>query len=198
MLRFILFGLLIQLEDFKAVSNALLFRADKFDDVTELCQRHNGKPPSYILKPDKPAMYVSIDPGHPIKSIARKRSKLPSADLKLLRKLKFATDDSQSFQILEELANSQDKTHWGAGFLGSGKITQRKLQLLKESALRKAEGRHYGNKTFDCSLHFETELPKGDKTSERYDALSMIIIELDHNARSPPLPRSLISCTTFA
>ena len=43
----------------------------------------------------------------------------------------------------------------------------------------------YDNKTFDCSVEFETELPKGDKTNGKYDALSLIIVELAHNSVIP-------------
>ena len=38
------------------------------------------------------------------------------------------------------------------------------------------------NETFDCVIHIETELPKGEKSGEKYDALSLIIIELNYSS----------------
>ena len=38
------------------------------------------------------------------------------------------------------------------------------------------------NDTFDCVIHIETELPKGEKSGEKYDALSLIIIELNYSS----------------
>ncbi len=40
------------------------------------------------------------------------------------------------------------------------------------------------NSTFDCVLHVETEMPKGDKSDERYDALSLMIVELNFSTPS--------------
>ena len=38
------------------------------------------------------------------------------------------------------------------------------------------------NETFDCVIHIETELPKGEKSGEKYDALSLLIIELNYSS----------------
>ena len=38
------------------------------------------------------------------------------------------------------------------------------------------------NETFDCVIHIETELPKGEKSGGKYDALSLIIIELNYSS----------------
>ena len=45
--------------------------------------------------------------------------------------------------------------------------------------------RSNNNKTkagsFDCTIELKTQLPLGDKTRQRYDALSLVIIELFRN-----------------
>ena len=123
-------------------AQALLFREDQFTDVTQSCKGMDRKRLSYILNEDNPALYISVDPSHPIKTLNKKLRRVDQSKL-------FGNMDSRILQDLVEV-----KRPWVANL----------------------------NTTFDCVLQIETELPKGDKTGEKYDALSLIIIELNYSA----------------
>ena len=53
----------------------------QFTDLTEACQDKEGKPINYILNEDNPALYVSIDPRHPIKSFNKRFGKVEQSKL---------------------------------------------------------------------------------------------------------------------
>ena len=53
----------------------------QFTDLTEECQDKEGKPINYILNEDNPALYVSIDPRHPIKSFNKRFGKVEQSKL---------------------------------------------------------------------------------------------------------------------
>ena len=76
-------------------------------------------------------------------------------------------------------------------------FTEKERKYLgKQPPPRADEPKKKANKTakatFDCTLEFETELPKGDKTSQRYDALSLVIIELDRGSPLDKINREML------
>ena len=164
------------------LTTALLFRVDQFTDVTKRCK--SDKKLSYILNEDKPAMYISIDPNKPKGKMKVKKHRDIARHDQLYRKFTTNADTSPN-NILNAIKklNDMDKT-----------VDTRLLKIARAAFERylKARNRNtkklvslYANKTFDCSIQFETELPKGDKTSGKYDALSLIIVELSHNSILP-------------
>jgi hypothetical protein len=140
------FVLLVIFNSLRWNCEALLFRVDQFTDLTDACKDREGKPINYILNEDNPALYVSIDPTHTIKSLNKR-----------LRKV----DQNKMFGSLAD---------------------QRILQDLMENKQTWAVPPF--NDTFDCVIQIETELPKGEKSGEKYDALSLIIIELNYSTHS--------------
>ena len=159
-----------------ASSRAFLFRVDQFTDVTEKCQ--SEKKLSYILNEDKPAMYVSIDPNKP-KNYKNKRREVLRSD-EIIKKYTMKTSSSENaINAIKNLHKGMDKE-----LIRNARIIFRKLLKNYKNSMRRPFS-VYANKTFDCSIQFETELPKGDKTSGKYDALSLVIVELSHNALLP-------------
>lgn len=92
-----------------------------------------------------------------------------------------AVDPSYPFKSLNKKLRRVDATK----MFGSSIADSRFLQDFAEDAKRPWISTL--NSTFDCVLHVETELPKGDKTRSKYDALSLIIIELNYSGH-PKMP----------
>ena len=151
----------------------LLFRVDQFKDLSQKCKENDNKL-TYILNQDEPAMYVSLDPKKPKgKSTMKNRRDLRPDDI--LKRFVTADHGENVIDAMRTFQNSfKDKE-----FLKNAKIVFKKLLRKNLKNLK------YINNTFDCSLQFETEKPLGDKTSGKYDALSLIIVELSHNALIP-------------
>ena len=161
---------------FLPLTMALLFRVDQFTDVTEKCK--SEKKLTYILNEDKPAMYISIDPNKPKgKMKVKKRREVLKQD-DFFRKLAPSTQDFTSLNNFKFNLNKLDPSK--KKFINDARAVF--TQFLKT---QKELIDLYDNKTFDCSIEFETELPKGDKTNGKYDALSLIIVELAHNSIMP-------------
>ena len=155
----------------------LLFRVDQFTDLSQKCKDNDNKL-TYILNEDKPAMYVSIDPKKPKgKSTMKNRRDLRPDDI--LKR--FVTTERDGENVINAMKKFQrlDRSFKDKEFLKNAKIVFKKLLRNKSQSMQ------YINNTFDCSLQFETEKPLGDKTSGKYDALSLIIVELSHNALIP-------------
>ena len=55
---------------------------------------------------------------------------------------------------------------------------RRKTQRASFQSRKAAATANKTKATFDCTLEFMTEKPNGDKTIQRFDALSLVIIEL--------------------
>ena len=51
-------------------SRSLIFRSDQFREVSNDCKDGDGKPITYILNEERPALYVSVDPYMGIKATA--------------------------------------------------------------------------------------------------------------------------------
>ena len=154
---------------------ALLFRVDQFTDVTERCK--SEKKLSYILNEDKPAMYISIDPNKPKgKMKVKKRREVLRHD-EIFKKFLPINQEKKEFNSMNTF-NKFDRLD--KKFISNARAAF--TQILKT---QKELFQLYDNKTFDCSIEFETELPKGDKTNGKYDALSLIIVELAHNSVIP-------------
>ena len=154
----------------------LLFRVDQFTDVSQKCKDNDNKL-TYILNEDKPAMYVSIDPKKPKgKSTMKNRRDLRPDDI-----LKRFVTTEHGENVINAMRKFQrlDRSFKDKEFLKNAKIVFKKLLRNQRQNMQ------YINNTFDCSLQFETEKPLGDKTSGKYDALSLIIVELSHNALIP-------------
>ena len=155
---------------------ALLFRVDQFTDVTERCK--SEKKLSYILNEDKPAMYISIDPNKPKgKMKVKKRREVLRHD-EIFKKFLPINQEKKDFTSMNKFPNKFDPLN--KKFLNNARAAF--THILKT---QKELFNLYDNKTFDCSVEFETELPKGDKTNGKYDALSLIIVELAHNSIMP-------------
>ena len=122
-------------------------------------------------------MYVSVDPGHPaLKTLNSLRRAERS---KFLQKLAV---DNKSNKLLQDFVDG--KRSWRSA---ANSLSTLHVDLLDD-------GRFLGDNTggdsqssrvvddkdeaFDCALQFETQLPTGDKTDEKYDALSPHEIEL--------------------
>ena len=156
---------------------ALLFRVDQFTDVTEKCKTE--KKLSFILNEDKPAMYISIDPNKPKgKMKVKKRREVLRHDEIFKKFLPMQQDKNE--QIFNSMKNFNKFDRFDKKFLNNARAAF--THILKT---HKELFTLYDNKTFDCSVEFETELPKGDKTNGKYDALSLIIVELAHNSVIP-------------
>ena len=123
---------------YSELTSGLLFREDQFTDVSQSCKDRDRKRLRYILNENNPALYISVDPSHPLKSLNKKLGRV---------------NHNKMFQDMEK------------------NILQNLVEVKRPN-----------NSTFDCTLYVETELPKGDKTGEKYDALSLIIIELNYSA----------------
>ena len=54
-------------------TTGLIFRSDQFREVSPECKASDGKPLTYILNEENPALYVSVDPYMRIKSTANRR-----------------------------------------------------------------------------------------------------------------------------
>ena len=157
--------------------DGLLFRVDQFTDLSQKCKDNDNKL-TYILNEDKPAMYVSIDPKKPkgkSSTMKNRRDLRPDDILK-----RFVTTEHGE-NVINAMRKFQrlDRSFKDKEFLKNAKIVFKKLLRNKSQSMQ------YINNTFDCSLQFETEKPLGDKTSGKYDALSLIIVELSHNALIP-------------
>ena len=74
--------------------DSLMFRVDQFSDLTEECRNSEGKPLTFILNEDTPAMYASVDPSHKIKSLKK---------IRRVDQTKFFTNLAES-RILQDLA----------------------------------------------------------------------------------------------
>lgn len=163
------------------LTTALLFRVDQFTDVTKRCK--TDKKLSYILNEDKPAMYISIDPNKPKGKMKVKKHRDIVRHDQLYKKYTANADKSESvlnaIKKLKELDKKVDKK-----LLKTARIAFERYLKAQNRNTKKIVS-VYANKTFDCSIQFETELPKGDKTSGKYDALSLIIVELSHNSILP-------------
>ena len=157
-----------------SLATALLFRVDQFTDVTEKCK--SDKKLSYILNEDKPAMYISIDPNKP-------KGKMP---IKKRRREVLRHDDilkrfaaMENGEVMNAMKKFQRLDRMDKDLLKNARV------VFKRILKNRSRNNVYANKTFDCSIQFETELPKGDKTNGKYDALSLIIVELSHNSLLP-------------
>ena len=148
------------------LSRGLIFREDQFTDMTKECLKSDGKPIRHILNADNPAMYVSIDGNHELKKFKR------AERTRLFKKI--TADQFNQKRLLQDLADG--RSQW----LNDLKLIQdlsasRKIDLKRAHELgrrQNATGRY-----FNCKLQFETELPRGEKSGEKYDALSLFIIE---------------------
>ncbi len=60
--------LLLLLAAAASTAAGLIFRSDQFREVSPECKASDGKPLTYILNADNPALYVSIDPYMRLKS----------------------------------------------------------------------------------------------------------------------------------
>ena len=156
-------------------ASAFLFRVDQFTDVTEKCK--SDKEVSYILNEDKPSMYVSIDPNKPKNYKKKRREVLRNEEI--IKKYTMKASNENAMKVLKNFQKGMDKD-----LLRNAKIIFRKIMKNYKNNIKRPSS-IYANKTFDCSIQFETELPKGDKTNGKYDALSLIIVELSHNAEYP-------------
>ena len=176
----ILFLLSIVISVFASSGSTFLFRVDQFTDVTKKCK--SDKKISYILNEDNPAEYISIDPGN-TKHYKKKRREVHREEIFK----KIATNEDYS-KASQNIPTELDKDIINNANLIFRKIVKkyRKNKGLVKITPTLPYQSPYKNKTFDCSIQFETELPKGDKTSGRYDALSLIIVELDHNQIGMP------------
>ena len=148
----------------------LIFREDQFDDLTKDCLKSDGKPLRYILNEDNPAMYVSVDSTHDLKKLKRAR------ESRILKKIK-GSEHLDDRQLIREIA--EGRRHWlsDLNLIKDFTANNRKIEidLSEEGGILDKDLR---NQTyFDCKLHFETELPRGDKTGEQYDALSLFVVE---------------------
>lgn len=143
----------------------LIFREDQFTDMTQACLKSDGKPIRHILNADNPAMYVSVDSNHDIKKFKR------AERTRLFKKI--TADQYNQKRFLQDLADG--RRQW----LTDLKIIQDLAQSRKIHLDLDKDGMIDQNATehFDCILHFETELPRGEKFVEKYDALSLFIIE---------------------
>ena len=134
--------------------------------MTKECLKSDGKPIRHILNADNPAMYVSIDGNHELKKFKR------AERTRLFKKI--TADQFNQKRLLQDLADG--RSQW----LNDLKLIQdlsasRKIDLKRAHELgrrQNATGRY-----FNCKLQFETELPRGEKSGEKYDALSLFIIE---------------------
>ena len=146
-------------------SRGLIFREDQFTDMTQACLKSDGKPIRHILNADNPAMYVSVDSNHDIKKFKR------AERTRLFKKI--TADQYNQKRFLQDLADG--RRQW----LTDLKIIQDLAQSRKIHLDLDKDGMIDQNATehFDCILHFETELPRGEKFVEKYDALSLFIIE---------------------
>jgi len=52
------------------ISSALLFRSDQFRELTPDCHSADGKPLTFILSEENPALYLSVDPYVRLKAAA--------------------------------------------------------------------------------------------------------------------------------
>ena len=147
------------------VSRGLIFREDQFTDMTQACLKSDGKPIRHILNADNPAMYVSVDSNHDIKKFKR------AERTRLFKKI--TADQYNQKRFLQDLADG--RRQW----LSDLKIIQDLAQSRKIHLDLDKDGVIDQNATehFDCILHFETELPRGEKFVEKYDALSLFIVE---------------------
>ena len=105
-------------------------------------------------------MYVSVDREHDIKKLKR------AERTRLFQKI--TADQYSDRKLLQDLADSRKTFFNDLKFIKE--LASNNKQLMEDSV--------ENNKThFDCKLQFETELPQGDKSGEKYDALSLFIIE---------------------
>lgn len=149
---------------------ALIFREDQFTDMTEECLKSDGKPIRHILNADNPAMYVSVDSNHDLKKFKRAErtrlfKKITSENFNQKRLLQDLADGrSQLLNDLRLIQQMASNPSLDIGFLAEQKTnTEKRLKNLTSY--------------FNCHLQFETELPQGDKSGEKYDALSLFIVE---------------------
>ena len=149
--------------------HGLIFREGQFTDMTQACLKSDGKPIRHILNADNPAMYVSVDSHHDIKKFKR-------AERTLLFK-KIAVDQINHKRLLQDLADG--RRHWLSDLKILQDLTEsRKIDIDLTAANAEDQPPTLNHTTyFDCKLQFETELPQGDKLGEKYDALSLFIVE---------------------
>jgi hypothetical protein len=171
--KLLVFLVLLATSSFQSSTLALLFREDHFTDMTNQCLDSDGKPLRYILNEDNPAMHVSVDRGHSLKKLKRVER------TKLFTKI---TSNEKSRRMLQDLV--EGRKPWLSD-VNAIRMAEQHLEVIEELAgsnLKKAKEALEASRNasqFDCVLHFETELPKGDKSGEKYDALSMVIVEFD-------------------
>ena len=156
------------------VSRGLIFREDQFTDMTQECLKSDGKPIRHILNADNPAMYVSVDGNHDIKKFKR-------AERTRLFK-KFSDDQYSQKHLLQDLADGRSQWLNDLKFIqklqsSSGrKVDHMDLDANKPHSKIGQLNRNASN-YFNCKLQFETELPRGEKNGDKYDALSLFILE---------------------
>lgn len=143
----------------------LVFREDQFTDMTKACLKNDGKPIRHILNADNPAMYVSIDGNHDLKKLKR-------AERNRLFK-KITSDQYNQKRLLQDLASGRSQLFNDLKLIQDLASAPNLDQLLD----LKSDEFDTNNTSFNCKLHFETELPQGDKSGEKYDALSLFIVE---------------------
>ena len=117
-------------------------------------------------------MYVSVDSTHDLKKLKRAR------ESRILKKIK-GSEQLTDRQLIREIA--EGRRHWlsDLNLIKDFTANNRKIEIdLSEEGGGGILDKDLRNQTyFDCKLHFETELPRGDKTGEQYDALSLFVVE---------------------
>ena len=173
------------------VSRGLIFREDQFTDMTQECLKSDGKPLRHILNADNPAMYVSVDGNHDIKKFKR------AERTRLFKKI--TNDQFNQKHLLQDLADGRSQWLNDLKFVSdlqsdlqksNSDSAQRKVDHHKNQELGKQHSnsqslkneqlqfnRNNSTNYFNCKLQFETELPQGEKNGDKYDALSLFIIE---------------------
>ncbi len=137
---------------------ALIFRADQFRDLTGECKDSEGnKPLTYILNEDNPAMYVSIDPAAHAAKISGTKQQQPRRRQQPHERFFSNLMDTP---LMRNLNTIEYKAEAAAHVFG-GQVSPA------------------ANATFNCVLQVQTQLPRGEKSESQYDALSLIIVELD-------------------
>ena len=159
------------------LGNALLFRADQFTDVTERCK--SEKKLSYVLSKNQPAMYISIDPNKPRENMKVKKRKEVLQHDEIFKKF-LPIQQDRNEQIFNSIKNFDKFDRFDKKFLNNASAAFTRILKTQKELFNL-----YDNKTFDCSVEFKTENPKGVKTPGEYEALSLIIVELAHNSVIP-------------
>ena len=155
-------------------SRGLIFREDQFTDMTQECLKSDGKPIRHILNADNPAMYVSVDGNHDIKKFKR------AERTRLFKKI--TNDQFNQKRLLQDLADGRSQWLNDLKYIQDMQTSNRKadhadLDANKHGGSKIEQLNRNATNYFNCKLQFETELPQGEKSGEKYDALSLFIIE---------------------